>query len=323
MNRHNGKRRSRHNRLSPKQQADGYASSNSYPRELRQEQNPLTVINDLRAGRTDGESAIRKLEHRGRAGIVTAGELCVELAMRTTDIIQTAELLDRAKKDFQTVTRPDVHPATMDGNQARALIHLAQLPNHAFMAAHGELPTPEAAQKTYLSTIKAATKVADAFEIATKKGDSRTISLAGVSAETSLTLLGQRYGIWSGIGSETWFMMLAYYSEDHLNLNTTKASRNKAWDATIFTKIDEIVEPTYRIQIKSSERARGLSRDASPDSGIVTVCVRPDLQLAKSESFRSTTIIRECAGELAGTWPNAGPNLEARTDKFLDKLDSY
>lgn len=280
--------------------------------------NPHGLLVRLHNHRIGAEEAVESLEKTNAYGRCVAGEICVELAYKTSRIEDTAAFLARARHNFEVSSKSTV--STMQGHSARALLHLAQLPNHAIIASTGKLPVRSQALKAYESTVAAGEKIAEAFHEATIARTKSVIDLAGVASEASALTLGQRYALWSGIDSETWFPMTSFFSEDHRNADSPTKT-NRAWDMNIYQKHDSHpLDTAYRVQIKSSPHKRDLN-DAKPEADIVTLYLRPDLQIQPHEAMRVTTIIMEAAAEMEAD-AGASARLDVRTEHFLDKLDS-
>ncbi len=266
-------------------------------------------------------NALKKLEKGDRQARLMAGNLAVEAGYRVSTLDETAEWLQRAEQNFQVVVRNgELSSKKMDDLQARALLQLAQMPNHVCLAGPNVIPPLDVAAKSYEKSIEVAYLASAAFQSSKGSGSDRYMwDLAGTLTEASVLLLAQRYAIW-GIGDGSWMAMPALFSEDHMNGHGNVV--DKAWDMNVLTDVGDGIETAYKVQIKSSSSVP--SRREGFAEGISPLYARPDLLLQPevySGKFSVSTIITECYMDYFQACPRSGSRLDQRAELLLDVLD--
>lgn len=280
---------------------------------------PGAIINTYRNHEIGPEEAVHALEHTVADGRNVAGEICLQQTMQAPSVDEAAKWLERADYNFRASVEARSSGQQMNGHQAKALLHLAQLGNNAIIVSTAKLPDPHKAAKAYESTLDASLQIRQDYLTAVNRNDRNLAAgLSGAIGEAAVLLLGQRYAIWSGINSSTWFMMLSWFNQDR---RTSRGSPvNRSWDINGYSDHGEGIKTDYRIQVKSTDYLRRID-DADPASGITTISVRPDLQLRGERRLHVDYIIAECLGDYEGM-EQASQRLDARTSLLLDKLDN-
>ena len=279
---------------------------------------PNTIQMRLRKHEIGAKEAIRLLERTDTQGRCLAGQLCIEQAYKSADVENKAELLSRAKDNFEAVSSQRHVDGRITSHHARALLNLAQLPNHAYIAATDRLPHDSIAKMAYEATLEAAIVTAKAFRTAQTKRDSQIIELSGLAAEASVVLLGQRTGI-QKIGSESWFPTWSLYSEDHGNRHGGVMERS--WDVSVREQLeDEPHRVASKLQVKSSLLASN-PQHTSAQTDITVLYLRSDLALHPNESVSCTAVISELAQEAERGEDYVVSKLDARGELFLDKIN--
>ena len=271
------------------------------------------------------EEGMRRLERTGRSGLLVAAEICIESALKGGSIHHVSETLGRAQINLCKVIDLRTAPH-LDVNDAKAMVHTAQMPIYASIAASNRLPRASVAERAYNSTVEVGGRLTDNFE--ELKSQPRNITMnracsgiAGVLGELSVLELGQRYSLHGGL-TEDWFPILAGYGKDHATKYGSLQSKSYDVDFMISNGDGEI-ESAYRAQVKCSPDAAAQKGRSYTD--VALVVVSRDLRLPKEFRTPASVIPRECLVEtsaiLGAEVAEAKVALNARAELLLDILD--
>lgn len=292
---------------------------------LARETSPMGVSSEYQHGRTPLAIAVQRFERSGSVkGLLDAAELCLEQAFKEDGLEKTGEWLGRGKHNLERIVHNNVAAETpVKHETVRALLHLAQLPNTQHLALTNAIPPVRKAEGAYQQTVKVMHSLTPAFQRQRQNSarHSDVAFQAGTFAEASVLLLGQRHAL-REMGDQSWFPMMAWHSQDHANTHGTTI--NRGWDVSVYTDIDGVENPTYRIQVKSSDQATTHhERHAQTIPGISFIVLRDALSLSKTDRqhFSVTKVIAELACEAEGNDPRVTERLDARTNLLLDALD--
>lgn len=287
------------------------------------ESEPTRIIGSYYARSVDSRTAIRRLEHTTAQGILWAGEIALEQAHKAADNSKASESLSyaqamfaRAKKIGELASRLSIDHVT-----ARAQVQSVHLPVQALLVLEDRLPPRPLAEKVYQRTVNIGYSLA--LEHRANVHGANRIELndmLGVTGELAVLSLLERVSL-RAIGTESWFPLLSLASEDHRNKHGS--SLNHGWDISIFTDREDSPITDYRIQVKASN-GKPPSLVRPDETGISLVSIHPDLKIKPDEYHIPSRVIEECFTELNDPAHSAlaSANLDERTEKLLEKIDS-
>ena len=246
-----------------------------------------------------------------------AGDMSLECAFSSGDLNERAELIDRARVDWENcldfVNKSGHH--RLDQHTERAARQLIFLPHYNRLLMLGEMPeanqtsTREAYDKLMLV---ACTIVQDGLP----DDPGQRSGLVGSISELSVIALLNRFTLQTNTTHQ--FAALPSFVSQDLGVGKKGAPKKPQWDVSVYTRYDES-EPillTYKIQVKS----KYLDNPEQYDDDIDVVYVRNDLSPA-NYTLRVTQILQDCLAEYYDGNPKAAEALDGYTDKLLDLLD--
>lgn len=274
-----------------------------------------TVTGSVRP--TEAFTTLRRMEYTD--AILSAGNLALDEALRTSSIEISSEWLDKAAKSFERVIEKTNSGGEVitDPAGGAAAMRKAQLPNYASIAATNELPGGAIAQRALDCTVDVAIKVKRGIDelIGNKQQGMAKMSLFGLLAEADVLSLGQRYAVREH-ADRSWFPLLARHEDDHHGWS--HSHKHDAWDISVYTHLGPVPKLSYKVQVKSSALALQRDRQNYEDAGVDVVCVDPDLKFRK-EHYAVLRIAEELEQDRCGD-TFAASRLDMRTERLLDIL---
>lgn len=249
--------------------------------------------------------------------ILTAGEMCLELARRTPS--NADELLTRANYHFNNViAKQSTRFPVPQSEGLRAMRMQNMMPVFFSLFVHQELPTPMWQTKVYEKSLEAA-EVAAQSKIYYRSIPNMRIEASRVTGETAehaVGLLGLRFGILQGDAS--WIMSPSMLSEDRSPKSQPVRQARNSWDYSVFTESQGHHEPVYKLQVKNDARSEATEHYSDE---ITLLYLRQDLAVEHEEYTTSDRIISECILERSEPYfKSLEARLDERVDLLLDKL---
>jgi hypothetical protein len=288
----------------------------NYDRETR------VLANDFINDNITLDLALFRLGNRGLYGTYLAGELLLEEASSSSGQHRAIKL-KRANHKFTYVQnlRERVSNNRDFVTTARASLRKQQIPIFHSMLANYRLPNQQIMEDRYEGLVRLSNSLLDHSTEYRYAKDDDAIELRGILGEMAVLLLLQRFAI-NELPESSWIPVQSYFSEDHGG-NCISTTTKPAWDINIFTQLDktEPIQQTYKIQVKTHEK------DFLPyqESALDIININQDLSLDEKESRIASLIIRSCLAEKKN--PNncerIASMLDERTDRMLDKIDSF
>ncbi len=264
------------------------------------------------------------LENTTAAGLIAAGDICLEQVARSRQIDEIGYWAKRAEADYlKGIRRERVsNGGHISPRSAHAMIQIDQLPLVLSFAAAEELPKPKLVEKTYLQTLETARGLT--AEYAKLWPDLNAVTRAefkGFFGEISVLLLAQRYGLRNHPDS-SWQAYRALLSQD--KRNRPNSHTNRAWDLSIFTDVGTGPTMPYKVQVcltqQGAQGRRYKQRDHQAEN-ISLLFLRDDL-FERQKTFTAWKIINEAYWEsFGGDQPALTEVLDQRTEKFLNVID--
>lgn len=272
-------------------------------------------IEDFMVGGPEKQrDAVARLERGGgRLPLLVAGEMALDLASRTQGDTQLG-FIGRANDSWRRVVDSEIAAGDCKSSTLgiRAGLYLAQLRSYSWLLTQQQLAPPDQATKVYgnmlgWTRLLLEQKLANHnFSSARDRSDTY-----GVASEVIVNLLLKRFGIAHAPGETD--ATPSFFRQDQGG--TRWKTDNPKWDVSGWMQLDASPPVLdHKVQVKYSNN--GPVVDYADDIAVVTV--QTDLALG-SRPVSAQTILRELLGD-AGY--DAEPNLDARTEKLFDRLES-
>ncbi len=295
-----------------------------YRTELAYARDPDFIVPAWLSKQYSTEESVSLLENTTAAGLMAAGDICLEQAARSCQIDEIGYWAKRAETDYLKGIRREKmsNGGHITPRSAHAMIQIDQLPLVLSFAAADELPKPKLVEKIYLQTVETARGIAAEYTKSRHDLDAVTrAEFKGLFGEVSVLLLAQRYGLRNHPDS-SWQAYRALLSQD--KRNRPHSSINRAWDLSIFTDVGDGPTMPYKVQVcltqQGSHDRRFKQRDHQAED-ISLLFVRENL-FEYHKTFSAWKIINEVYWESFGNDTSALTEvLDQRTEKFLNVID--
>jgi hypothetical protein len=269
----------------------------------------------------DAKTAIKQFGSTSPQGVLWAGEIAVEEAVRAAKSKTATALFNQAEDLFiQADQMQQLHwHNRIDSIRARARINLAYLPVHKLVYLN-ELPPPNVAEAVYRQSVLTGHDLATEYRAKNPdvtKSDRHDIN--GTCANIGVLALWQRLPLRTGLRPDTFWPRPAYYSEEHSNTHGSFLSHSV--DIAAMAKRESLIEIDYRLQVRASDFRKADFRPNEP--GITSICVDPDLRLETDRFNVGCVIIDDCFNEM--TQPQRRGftrKLNQRLNMLQDLLDA-
>ncbi len=296
------------------------ATTDSMPKIVKYRDNlALSHADDYLKGTIGIDEVTHKLEQRKAFGRYVIGELALERSSESSPR-DSNHWLAFARRNFK-FARDSLDPRTTLPIRAKSGSKINQLDIFKDIHVNNKLPRLNLAREAYRNILFETKKYQDISDNSPLSQMNEDLEMRGHLGEMAILLLLQRFSL-NEMEEGTWTPLQSYFSEDHGG-SCLSRSDIPTWDINIFTKLgrDEPLDKTYNLQVKSNKNAYTLAKDIGAD----TIYIREDLKLSRNEQRVASLIIHAAYFEM--TRPNDSSrisyDLDTRTEKLLDKIDSF